>query len=80
MPGCERSRGGHVHRLLPARRRGGLPPQGPLEAMGEPVAVRAPEALAHRSHDEGQAVAAHSGPPAIIEEAARHAVCELGTS
>ena len=28
------------------------------------------ETLAHRSHDAGQAVAAHGGPPAIMEEAA----------
>ena len=36
------------------------------------------EALAHRSHEEGQALEARGGPPALMEEAARHAVQKLG--
>ncbi|CAE7463400.1 MSBP2, partial [Symbiodinium sp. CCMP2456] len=39
------------------------------------------EALAHRSHDEGTELTAQRGPPALMEEAARHAVVrQLGSS
>ena len=38
------------------------------------------EALAHRSHDAGNQVTARRGPPALMEEAAKQAVRQLGTS
>ena len=38
------------------------------------------EALAHRSHEEGLALEARGCPRAIMEEAARHAVQQLGAS
>ena len=38
------------------------------------------EALAHRSHDAGNQLAARRGPPALMEEAAKQAVRQLGTS
>ena len=38
------------------------------------------EALAHRSHDAGNQLTARRGPPALMEEAAKQAVRQLGTS
>ena len=38
------------------------------------------EALAHRLDEEGTELAAQRGPPALMEEAARHAVRQLGSS
>ena len=38
------------------------------------------EALAHRSHDAGNQLTAQRGPPALMEEAAKQAVRQLGLS
>ena len=38
------------------------------------------EALAHRSHDTGNQLMAQRGPPALMEEAAKQAVRQLGSS
>ena len=45
-----------------------------------PLSFVQQEALAHRSHDSGNQVTARRGPPALMEEAAKQAVRQLGTS